>query len=102
ALYTTEDINLTELLAPFGLQFSLRQAQASDDIGGKKTVAILVKGAHLGVVINKNQGKVIVAQVLAHSSAAQAGLSAGDEIIAIEHTKVDTDTYEKILKNTKP
>lgn len=103
ALYTTQDIALESLLAPFGLTLSYRQALGSDDVGGKKTsTSPLPTWGYLGVNVSKNQGKVVVSQVLDDSPAAVEGLSAQDEIIAIDGVKVDSDAYEKILKQCKP
>ncbi len=103
ALYTTEDIDLKPLLGAFGLTLNFRQAIASDDVGGKRPLpSTSVKGAYLGVNYTKNQGKVIVSQVLEGTSAAKAGLGVQDEIVAIDNVKVDVDSYEKMLKKYQP
>lgn len=103
ALYTTEDIDIEKLLAPFGLQLTLRQAQASDDMGGKRPLpATNGKSGFLGVTLNKSQGKLLVTQVIAESSAALAGLCVNDELIAIDDYKVEAETYERILKKYRP
>lgn len=103
ALYTTQDIDLKPLLLPFGLTLNFRQALAFDDMGGKKSLSpALSTGAYLGINFTKNQGKVIVSQVLEGSPAAIAGLGVFDEIIAIDNVKIDADNYEKTLKKCKP
>jgi predicted metalloprotease with PDZ domain len=55
----------------------------------------------LGIAINKNQGKILIAQVLADGAAASSGLSVGDELIAINQNKIDADSYDKIVKKCK-
>lgn len=102
ALHTTEDIDLNPLLAHFGLTLKYRQAQGLDDLGGKREPVNPVKGATLGLSVSKTQGKIVVTQVLAGSRAAKAGITVQDEIIAIDNSKVDADSYDKILKKAKP
>ncbi|MGE3319406.1 MAG: M61 family metallopeptidase [Candidatus Berkiella sp.] len=102
ALYTTEDIDLQPLLAPFGLILSYRQALASDDMGGYKATQIKPTWGFLGANVSKNQGRVVVTQVLDNTPAATVGLGVQDEIIAIDGVKVDGDSYEKIFKQSKP
>lgn len=103
ALYTTQDIDLKPLLAAFGLTLNFRQAIAQDDVGGKKApLPNPVKGVYLGIHHTKNQGKVIVSQVIEGSSAAKAGLGVQDEIVAIDNMKIDADSYEKTLKKYQP
>lgn len=103
ALTTTEDIDLVPLLAYFGLTLNLRQAQGADDIGGKREISLTpIKGAYLGITINKTQGKISISQVLHGSSGAKAGLTVLDEIIAIDNMKVDAESYDKFLKKAQP
>ncbi len=102
ALNTTDDIDLNPLLEHYGLTLKYREAQGSDDLGGKRAQLNPVKGATLGITVTKTQGKMVVTQVLAGSSAAKAGITTQDEIIAIDNIKVDAESYDKIVKKAKP
>lgn len=103
ALYTTDDIDLETLLAPFGLTLTLRQSQGSDDVGGKRVLpATNNKSGYIGITINKSQGKLLVSQVIEGSSAAFAGLCVNDEVLAIDHNKVDAESYERTFKKYRP
>lgn len=102
ALYTTEDLDLAALFAPFGLTLTYRQAMTVDDMGGKRQTEVNPTWGYVGVNVNKNQGKVVVSQVFDEGPAAKIGVGVQDEIIAINNMKVDGDSYDKILKQFKP
>jgi len=98
ALYTTQDLPFKMLLEKMGLSLTLRQAQSLEDLGGvlnQKSVAI--NQGSLGIKFTKNNGRVMIQSVFTGSAASEAGLSAQDEIIAINGIKVDETNIEKIL-----
>ncbi len=106
ALYTTQDIPLQPLLEPFGLQLTLRQAQSSEDIGGKKITQPSLendafKQGYFGCTFSKNQSRLIVSGVLDDSAAMLAGISAQDELVAIDGIRTDAESFDKIAKRLK-
>ncbi len=103
ALYTTEDIDLEKLLAPFGLSLTLRQSEGSDDAGGKRLLPFTKgKSGYAGFTMTKSQGKLLVSQVIAQSCAELAGICVNDEVLAIDHNKVDAESYERTFKKYRP
>ncbi len=95
ALYTTEDLPLKDLFTEFGLTLNVRQALNDNDSGGtlKDTP---VKRGYFGWSILRNHSRIYVSQVLAGGPALQAGISANDEIVAIDGVRTDADTWDKI------
>jgi predicted metalloprotease with PDZ domain len=57
--------------------------------------------AWIGLKAEKKEGRTMIATVFDGSPAAKAGLSAGDELIALGGHKVDLDTWEKRLEERK-
>lgn len=101
ALYTTDDLSFSELLAPFGLELNLREALGTDDLGGKRDCA---KGSSsrshgsMHCAYTRLNGKIVISVVYEGGVAQEAGLCPHDEIVAINNWRVDADTFEKILK----
>ena len=83
----TEDLPFEQWFADYGIDFTLRAAIASTDLGGKtdKTQAYFSLGASL---LNTEHQTVKLNQVWHQRPAHQAGLTAGDEIVAINGLKV--------------
>ncbi|MGI2023444.1 M61 family metallopeptidase [Shewanella glacialipiscicola] len=85
-LDNTDDIPLAPLLAEFGVDFTLRASQGSQDVGGtqhkgyKIAFGAKTQAAPMGLkIINVTQG----------SPAHFAGLSAGDNLIAADNLQVN-------------
>jgi len=90
-LYGTEDLPLAELFESVGVKMILRPAESSKDNGGsnsKKSITELLKRADWGARVSDSQGEVRVVTVFEHGAAQQAGLSAGDVLVAIDGLKV--------------
>lgn len=91
----TEDLPLKELFEIFGVHFGLRAATSSTDLGGKKADDPALP--YFGI---KHKNSSIGLEILAvkeDSPAQQAGLSAGDQIIAMDYLKVDSSSFDKRL-----
>lgn len=80
-LRSTAELPVAELLAQFGVTAVLRQAAGASDNGGRSN-APPSAGAWLG--LNLRPGQLVVASVIDGSPAQQAGLSAGDELLALD------------------
>lgn len=60
------------------------------------------RGAALGVRTRNEGGKVVLASVLRDSAAERAGLSPGDELVAIDGRRVDDGSLRRRLDARKP
>ncbi|MBN9288786.1 MAG: hypothetical protein BGO43_01285 [Gammaproteobacteria bacterium 39-13] len=106
ALYTTKELPLEIFFQHFGLTLKLRGAVVNEDLGGKKaltpsTETTIFKQGVFGFSIQKVQGRIIVTQVSDDSAAQLAGISAQDEIIAINGMRVDSESFDKIAKRLR-
>lgn len=99
-LYGTEELPLESLLSEVGIKFNLRPTTSVDDKGGKisedKNQHNLVS---IGARFAENSTGVKITQVFSDESAEQAGLSAGDVIIAINNLQVNKSTINKIIES---
>lgn len=96
ALRGTDDLPLAELLAHCGVEFNLRAADGSNDKGGKAGTKNEQPRAVLGVRSGKDRAGAKLLNVHDGGAAQQAGLAAGDVIIAVAGLKVGNDNLEKI------
>jgi len=81
----TDDLPLTRLLKPFGVDLALDAASTTPTIGIKLT-----------------SGDTRIATVYEHSPAQQAGLSAGDVLIAIDGLKLNGGGLDAMLERRQP
>jgi predicted metalloprotease with PDZ domain len=86
-LFGTEDLPFESLFAKFGIDFTLRPATNAKDTGGKTEQKSFPPqlGANLA---NTEHQTVKLTHVWNEQSAGQAGLAAGDEIIALSGFKM--------------
>ncbi|TCV89564.1 M61 family metallopeptidase [Sulfurirhabdus autotrophica] len=97
ALRSTEDLPLNELLAPFGVAFMLRAAESENDKGGKpskKSEDISKARAVLGAKI-QGSGDARLSYVFDGGAAQEAGLAAGDVIMAINGLRAASGNLEQ-------
>ncbi len=98
ALDTAEDLDLPALLATAGVQMRLRPARAAKDLGNvADDFEPLAPVSAIGVRLAAG-GEAKIAVVLDHRPAQQAGLAAGDLIIAIDGLRVDGGNAGKRLR----
>lgn len=106
-LHGTEDLPLEELLAEVGIHFSLRAAASQQDLGGvlPKSISADNKQDYLNLGANlavNQQGLLEVKQVYVGSPAYLAGLSANDELLALDSQKITSQQeLDKLLANKK-
>jgi len=104
AVYGTEDLELTPLLEHFGLDFRLRAPDSSKDKGGKPAAnperkkPLLV----LGIRLDPNGDAARISHVLDGGGAQDAGLAAGDEIVAVDGFRVRARSLEALLQGYSP
>ncbi|MFI4955247.1 MAG: M61 family metallopeptidase [Gammaproteobacteria bacterium] len=104
-LYTTNELPLQEALAKVGVLLQQRPAKNSADKGEAIYLLQETIGAvptDLGIIYDSRQNAITIQQCLTNSSAHQAGLSAGDIIIAIDDLRVDPNTLSQHLSRYVP
>jgi predicted metalloprotease with PDZ domain len=103
AVHGTEDLPLNELLESVGIELELRPAESDTDKGGKpaaKDSAVLAARPVLGLRLAR--GELRVAQVFDGGAAQQAGIAAGDEIIALDGLRATRDRLDRMLEGYVP
>lgn len=95
-LYGCEDLPLPLLLAEFGVDVSMRPSSNSQDKGGKRCEHDDLK-MHIGVRYKEDEKTAILSHVFSDSPAQMAGLSAGDEVIAVNGIKVSRNSIEDYI-----
>jgi predicted metalloprotease with PDZ domain len=83
-LYGTTELDYDHYFAPFGLKL---QAQINHNI------------PYTGITFATVQGALIAKTVVTNSPAQLAGIDAGDEIIAINHRRVNLEQINQRLQN---
>lgn len=98
ALYATEDIDLTPLLASVGINLFWRSASNHADKGGKPGQATL----DLGALIAADPAGVKLRVLYEQGSAMKAGLSVGDVLLAIDGHRVELNSLDEVLAMFTP
>ncbi len=97
-IHNTRPLPLQQLLPKLGLSLSLRAMQHSDDLGG----ATADSGSFIGMQSKPVNGLLQVTQVYHGSSAHQAGIMAGDQLLALNQRKISTLSWPQLLKRYPP
>lgn len=85
----TEELPFNEYLEPFGLRLQA-------DMNGKGNVP------YLGVTVKSENGRELIKTVIIDSPAQQAGVDAGDELLAIDGIRVTADQLNERLQDYQP
>lgn len=93
ALRSTDELPLAELLAEFGVSAVLRASTSAIDDGGR--TASRNQGVWAG--LRMKPGDSSIAAVLSDSPALRAGLSAGDQLIALDGLRVTAQNWTRRL-----
>jgi len=99
-VYGTEDPPLDTLLESMGVRPRYRAASGSSDKGGK--AAEKVQRVHLGATLVEDRGRTLVQTVANGSPAELAGLSPGDELLAIDDLRMTVPACDRLLSDTAP
>ncbi len=102
ALYGHEELPLRELLVTRGLDWTLRAADNAADSGGKAGSADSRARPWLGAKLATAEGGASLQQVLSHSPAQAAGLSAADVVVAANGLRVNGASLEKLVASHAP
>jgi predicted metalloprotease with PDZ domain len=101
----TAELPLRELLATHGIELSLRPAESGADRGGRKAGkpdAALRARAVVGVRGTAGAGEYKITHVLDGGAAQQAGLAAGDAIVAVDGLRVGGGGLDAALAQRRP
>ncbi len=99
-LYGREDLPFESLFKAVGIEFKLRQPNDLTDLGGVNSESTETLDLQLGANITDSlQQTVKITHVWNDRPAYQAGLSAGDELIAINGVKVSNQ--QQVLQRLK-
>ncbi|MEO0366356.1 MAG: PDZ domain-containing protein [Pseudomonadota bacterium] len=93
-----DDPDFDALLVPFGVRWALRPSAGPTDTGGINLAKPVP--SYLGLRVASGQTRV--AAVIKDGPAQLAGLSAGDEIVAINGFEADSGRVERLLTQSSP
>jgi predicted metalloprotease with PDZ domain len=105
ALRSTAELPLGQLLAGFGIELRTRPAESASDRGGKpstKSPRTLAERVVLGARTADDPLGVKLTHVFDGGAAQQAGLSAGDVIVALDGLRASAKTLEARLAHYGP
>lgn len=98
----TLDPPLGVLLAQFGVRLNLRAALSASDEGGCRGGGGEPHSAWVGARFRSVEGRLRVSSVVAAGPAQQGGLSAGDELVALDGRRIGPDNHDAMLARLKP
>ncbi len=99
ALHGTEDLALQPLLQEFGVMLHLRPCSGAQDKGGKPAETDTRQDSvDFGARVSTTGERVKILSVISEGAAEQAGLAAGDEIVAIDGIRVTTAGFEAAVR----
>lgn len=106
ALYSTKELPLERILSEFGFELELRSALTQKELLGKGLdiqahQKLPFKQGIFGCATYNSEGRVFVSHVNDESAAEEAGISAGDEFVAINGIRVTPGSIDRITKRLK-
>ncbi len=93
-IYGTSELPLPELLASVGIEVVQRVAKNAQDKGGKDIEGEL-PGVDFGVMLKDGEAGLVIQRVIEDGAAQSGGLSAGDQIIAVDGLRLNLGQLEK-------
>ncbi len=97
-LDSTDELDLAPLLDMVGIELRLRPSKGSKDLGGvADRFAVVSPEPSIGVRLRDGGPGAVLAVVLSGSPAEQAGLSAGDTLVAIDGIRVGPDNFQRLV-----
>ena len=100
-IYGTSELPLPELLAAVGVEVVQRVAKNPQDKGGKDVEAEL-PAADFGATLKDGEAGLMIQRVVEAGAAQSGGLSAGDQIIALDGLRLNQAQLESKILRAKP
>ena len=100
-IYGTSELPLTELLASVGVEVEQRVAKNPQDKGGRDVEADL-PAADFGATLKDGEAGLMIQRVVEAGAAQSGGLSAGDQIIALDGLRLNQAQLESKILRAKP
>lgn len=97
-LRSTEELPLHDLLAEFGVQAQRRASTSPIDDGGRTHA----RGTMPWVGLRMRPGETTISHVIDHSPALAAGLSAGDQLVALDGLRLSGPQWLRRLEALSP
>ena len=98
----TEDPDWEALFAPFGISYRLRATASASDRGGRDEPNVHTNLRTLGVLVaDGGHALPVIKHVVGNSAARQAGISAGDMLVAIDGLRATGTSLGKHLSRFK-
>jgi len=98
----TGELPLETLLKTHGVEYALRRSAGGTDKGGKSTEDGKLPQVWLGATLAPSDGKSVFVAVHNDGPAERAGLSPGDELVALDGLRVDIAGCEKRSRRYRP
>ena len=98
-LYGVEELPLEELLSEFGISYNLRPTTSVDDKGGAELKSTREQNVSIGARFTEDKLGAKLTQVFSDESAEDAGLSAGDIIIAVNDLQITKSNINKTIES---
>ena len=95
AVYSCEELPLSALLAAFGVQLNLRARTDINDKGGKPAKNVITHD--FGAYFKSLSTGIEITQVSDNCAASQAGLMAGDQLIALNNWQVTAQNVYALI-----
>ncbi|CAN5169780.1 PDZ domain-containing protein [soil metagenome] len=96
----TSELPLQRLLTTLGIALEYRAPTSSDDAGGSTDAPPL--STSLGIKICESNGRVVLTHVYDDGTAQRAGLSARDELLAIDGIRIAPQNLSELLNSYLP
>lgn len=104
-VYGTDELPLEDWFAALGIGYRLRPAKDASDLGGvgkaEADTAPGSKGCSLGAVVATVDGMLAIQRVHFGQPAYEAGLAAGDQLLAINGQRVTESTLDPLLSQAE-
>jgi predicted metalloprotease with PDZ domain len=102
-LRSTRELPLAALLASHGVEMILRPAESSSDRGGKPASSKSSGGlAMLGALARADADQSVITHVLDGGAAREAGLAAGDAVVAVDGLRPGRGGLDAMLAKRRP